>query len=106
MDTLLKHEISELEKMTVTELREKYWELFREVTPSHNKQQLLKRIAWRIETKRGGIWQVSTVRRMLANRFYTGWAVFEQGYVRGQHKAIVPDGLFSRCQLYSRVKNP
>lgn len=50
-----------------------------------------------IETKRNGKWQVSTIRGMLKNRFYTGRVELEGSYIRGQHDAIVSDMLFRKC---------
>jgi len=51
----------------------------------------------RIKTKRGGRWQVSTVRGILGNRFYTGRVEFEGTFIRAQHDAIISDVLFGRC---------
>ncbi len=48
------------------------------------------------KTQRNGKWHVSTVRRMLANRFYTGRAEFEGELIRAQHDAIVSDVLSQR----------
>jgi len=51
-----------------------------------------------IKTKRGGKWQVSTIRGILGNRFYTGRVEFEGTFIRAQHDAIVSDVLFGKCQ--------
>ena len=51
----------------------------------------------RIKTKRGGKWQVSTIRGILGNRFYTGRVEFEGTFIRARHDAIVSDVLFWRC---------
>ena len=48
--------IRELQEMTVPELQEKYVELFGEETRSHHKQQLFRKLAWRIqELAEGGL---------------------------------------------------
>lgn len=49
-----------------------------------------------IKTKRGGKWQVSTIRGILGNRFYTGRVEFEGTFIRAQHDAIVSDVLFCK----------
>ena len=41
--------VETLNRMTVTQLRERYAEVFGESTRSYNKQYLVKRIAWRIQ---------------------------------------------------------
>lgn len=43
-----------LNRMTVTQLRERYSEVFGEATRSHNKQYLIKRIAWRLQAMQEG----------------------------------------------------
>ena len=48
-------------------------------------------------TRRNGKWRISTVRGMVANRFYTGRVEFEGERIRGLHDAIVPDLLFRRA---------
>jgi len=50
-----------------------------------------------VPTHRGGMWGVSTVRRMLRNLFYTGRIKVDGEVVRGQHEAVVPTALFRRC---------
>ena len=50
-----------------------------------------------IKTKRGGKWQVSTIRGILKNRFYTGRVEFEGTFIRAQHDAIISDLLFRNC---------
>jgi site-specific DNA recombinase len=47
-----------------------------------------------VKTQRNGRWRVSTVRGMLANRFYTGRVEFEGELIRAQHDAAVTDMLF------------
>ncbi|HZT79109.1 MAG TPA: DUF2924 domain-containing protein [Gemmataceae bacterium] len=49
MDPDLRAEIAALGRMTVTELRTRYAEVFGEATPAHNKAWLAKRIAWRLQ---------------------------------------------------------
>lgn len=49
-----------------------------------------------IKTRRNGKWQVSTVRGMLSNRFYTGRVEFEGAFIRAEHDAIISDILFER----------
>ncbi|MEW6116427.1 MAG: recombinase family protein [Nitrospirota bacterium] len=44
-----------------------------------------------------GKWQVSTIRGILGNRFYTGRVEFEGTFIRAQHDAIVSDVLFRKC---------
>jgi len=41
--------VKTLARMTVTQLRERYAEVFGEATRSFNKQHLIKRIAWRLQ---------------------------------------------------------
>lgn len=43
-----------LKRITITELRERYAEVFGEPTRSYNKQHLVKRIAWRLQAIREG----------------------------------------------------
>lgn len=50
-----------------------------------------------VKTKRGGKWQVSTIRAILRNHFYTGRVEFEGTFIRAQHDAIVSDVLFRKC---------
>ena len=45
---------SELGRMTVTQLRDRYAEVFGEAAKSFNKQHLLKRIAWRMQANAEG----------------------------------------------------
>ena len=49
MNTLLKKELSALERMTVNELREKHRSIFGEENRSRHKDFLRKRIAWRLQ---------------------------------------------------------
>ena len=51
----------------------------------------------KVPTQRGGKWCVSTVRRIVGNRFYTGQLEFEGEYIRGQHDAVVSDVLYRKC---------
>lgn len=62
-------QILELQEMTVPELRAKYREVFGEETRSHHKQQLFRKIAWRIqELAEGGLSERAKARaRQLAN---------------------------------------
>lgn len=46
--------MSELRRMTVTELQRKYAEAFGEHTRSHHKAYLIRRIAWRIQANSDG----------------------------------------------------
>ena len=48
-------------------------------------------------TRRGGAWQPSTVRRMLGDRLYAGQVNLDEGPVRAQHDAVVPDDLYLAC---------
>ena len=43
-------EVSAIKRMTVTQLRERYGEVFGEACRSNHKQWLVKRIAWRLRT--------------------------------------------------------
>jgi hypothetical protein len=54
MDTKTFHQIQELSRMTVGELRKTYLELFGEETRSLQKDFLRKRIAWRIQARAEG----------------------------------------------------
>ena len=47
-------ELATLQGMTVTELRAKYETVFGEAARSHNKDHLLKRIAWRVQAMAEG----------------------------------------------------
>jgi hypothetical protein len=49
MEAKLFHEIQGLSRMTVSQLREKYVEVFGEQSRSFHKDFLRKRIAWRIQ---------------------------------------------------------
>jgi len=49
-----------------------------------------------VKTQRDSKWQVSTLRRMLANRFYTGRVEFEGAFIRAEHDGIISDVLFER----------
>jgi len=46
--------VSELRRMTVTELRRKHAEVFGEPTRSHHKDYLVRRIAWRMQANAEG----------------------------------------------------
>ena len=50
-----------------------------------------------VPTASGGTWQVSTLRGMVRNRFYTGRVEFDGEYIRAQHDAIVSDVLFEQA---------
>ena len=45
----VKQQIDQLAQMTVSQLREKYFEVFGEESRSNHKQFLFRRIAWRIQ---------------------------------------------------------
>lgn len=62
-------EIRELREMTVPELRARYREVFGEETRSHHKQQLFRKVAWRIqELAEGGLSERARARaREIAN---------------------------------------
>ena len=47
-----------------------------------------------ITTPAGKVWRVSTLRGMIANRFYTGRVEFEGELIRARHQAVVSDVLF------------
>src|SRR5881394_2882221 len=61
--------VETLNRMTVTQLRERYAEVFGESTRSYNKQFLVKRIAWRMQAlEEGGLSERARRRAMeLAN---------------------------------------
>jgi len=46
--------VKDLQRMTVTQLRERYAEVFGEAARSFNKQHLVKRIAWRLQAMHEG----------------------------------------------------
>jgi hypothetical protein len=46
--------VKDLRRMTVTQLRERYAEVFGEAARSFNKQHLVKRVAWRLQALREG----------------------------------------------------
>jgi DNA invertase Pin-like site-specific DNA recombinase len=61
-----------------------------------------EKIAWRLSmdkvpTQRGGTWQVSTLRRIVSNRFYTGRREIDGGTVTGKHEPIISCELFGRA---------
>ncbi len=47
-------EVSAMQRMTVTQLREKYEDVFGETCRSNHKQWLVKRIAWRLQANEEG----------------------------------------------------
>lgn len=49
VEIAIEQQIAELGRMTVTQLRQKYVEVFGEETRSNNKQLLYRRVAWRIQ---------------------------------------------------------
>ena len=49
MGSAIEDQIAELGRLTVTQLRQKYAEVFGEETRSNNKQFLYRRVAWRIQ---------------------------------------------------------
>lgn len=48
------HKVSELQRMTVGELRREYAEVFGEQTRSYHKEFLVRRIAWRVQANAEG----------------------------------------------------
>lgn len=54
METAMRKEIDELSRMTVSQLRQKYIEVFGEESRSNHKQFLFRRIAWRIQANAEG----------------------------------------------------
>jgi site-specific DNA recombinase len=61
-----------------------------------------EKIAWRLSmdkvpTQRGGTWQVSTLRRIVSNRFYTGRREIDGETVTGKHEPIISCELFGRA---------
>jgi len=61
-----------------------------------------EKIAWRLSmdkvpTQRGGTWQVSTLRRIVSNRFYTGRREVDGETLTGKHEAIISCELFGRA---------
>lgn len=50
----IKAEIAALEKMTVSQLRQRHEELFQEPTRSSNRQWLFRRLAWRVQSLNEG----------------------------------------------------
>jgi len=56
-----------------------------------------------VRTANGGAWQVSTLRGMVSNRFYTGRVEFEGQFIRAQHAAIVSDLLFEEANAPKEV---
>ena len=50
----LGHDIAQLPTLTVTQLRQRYADLFGEITQVGNKQWLVKRIAWRWQAQAEG----------------------------------------------------
>jgi len=56
-----------------------------------------------VRTSGGNTWQVSTLRGMVANRFYTGRVEFEGRFIRAQHDAIISDLLFEKANAAARA---
>ncbi|MEK6799662.1 MAG: DUF2924 domain-containing protein [Planctomycetota bacterium] len=56
--------VNELGRMTVTQLRQRYAEVFGEAARSFNKQHLVKRIAWRLQAIHEGDLSARTVDRI------------------------------------------
>lgn len=54
MDTKIAREIAELQRLTVTQLRERYQEAFGEATNANHKGWLVKRVAWRLQERAEG----------------------------------------------------
>ena len=49
MNNPVRRQIEEVQRMTVRELHEKYWEVFGEESRSNHRQFLIRRIAWRLQ---------------------------------------------------------
>ena len=54
MDEPLQREIETLRKLTIKQLKERYWELFGEHSPSFNHAHLFRRVAWRLQARSEG----------------------------------------------------
>lgn len=54
MQTNVEATVRELSRMTVSRLRDRYAEVFGEVSKSFNKQHLIKRVTWRIQALQEG----------------------------------------------------
>ncbi len=50
----VKMELATLERMTVGELQQRYFEVFGELVRSRHKQYLIRRIAWRLQANAEG----------------------------------------------------
>lgn len=63
MEMNIGREIASLQKMTVKQLQQKFAEVFGELTNGHNKQWLVKRIAWRLQVlAEGGLTERARLR--------------------------------------------
>ena len=49
MDPNIVNEIATLQRLPIGQLRQRFAELFGEVTPASNRTWLVKRIAWRLQ---------------------------------------------------------
>jgi hypothetical protein len=54
MDLNVPREVAALQRLTVAELRQRYAEVFGEVTAANNRAWMVKRIAWRLQAKAEG----------------------------------------------------
>jgi len=75
-------EIRALGHMTVTELRDKYLEVFEEASRSHNKQFLVRRIAWQIQAREMG--GLSERARLRAEK------LADESYLRTRPPKVIP----------------
>ena len=57
----------------------------------------------KVKTANGGTWQVSTLRGMIRNRFYTGRIEFEGEFIRARHDAIIADVLFEQANAPKEI---
>ena len=74
--------VSELRRMTVSELRRKYANVFGEQTRSHHKDYLIRRIAWRMQANAEGGIPERTIRRWL------GRDEFKRAYREARREAF------------------
>ena len=55
MDDATRETIEGLRKLKVTQLKDRYRELFGEESPSSNRQHLFRRVAWRLQARAEGM---------------------------------------------------
>ena len=85
LGTDVSQQIEELAQMTVSQLRERYIEVFGEESRSNHKQFLFRRIAWRIQAL-----AFKAVRRLYPD--YPLWRDFAYEYERGKLAIDVING--------------